>query len=261
MRILCIGDIVGKTGRRVVQECVPKLREEEDLDFVVANAENAAGGAGLTPKGAEQLLRARCDVLTLGDHAWDRSELAEYLDRSPETIRPANFPEGAPGVGWRVVRTLAGRKIGVVNLLGRVFMRHQVECPFRALERIAERIHRETPVILVDFHAETTSEKIAMGWFADGRVSAVFGTHTHVQTADETILPQGTGYITDLGMTGPHDSVIGQRKDKILRRFLTSLPERFEVAVDDGRLHGIILDVDETTGRTRRIERVQRRWP
>jgi 2',3'-cyclic-nucleotide 2'-phosphodiesterase len=258
MNILCIGDIVGKAGRNAVNELVPKLREELALDFVIANAENAAGGSGVTDRIATQLYRFGCDVLTMGDHVWDRPELEEVLNSDPRLIRPANFPEGAPGKGWCIVESAGGIKVGVVNLVGRVFMRYQVDCPFRALDQIIPQIQKETPIIVVDFHAETTSEKVAFGHYSEGRVTAVVGTHTHIQTADETILGEKTAYITDLGMTGPYDSVIGQNKKRIIQRFLTSRPVRFEVAKDEPRLMGAVISIDENTGWANKITRIQR---
>ncbi|MDP2652419.1 MAG: TIGR00282 family metallophosphoesterase [Candidatus Omnitrophota bacterium] len=261
MNILCIGDLVGKAGRQALIELLPAVKQEYSIDLTIANAENSAGGAGLTPRIAEQLFREGCDILTMGDHTWDHFEIIEYLGKENPIIRPANFPPGTPGRGWRVVTMPSGAKIGVINLLGRVFMRYNVECPFRALDAIVEEIRTQTNIIILDFHAETTSEKVAMGFYADGRITAMVGTHTHVQTADEKVLPNGTGYITDLGMTGPYDSVIGQNKEKILQRFLTSMPVRFEVATDDVRLHGVVVSVDEKTGKTRDMIRVQRRLP
>ena len=260
MNILCIGDIVGKPGRVAIEEALPSLKKEFQIDFVVVNAENAAGGAGLTSKISQELLKAGCDVLTLGDHVWDQKELEGYLDQTDAVIRPANFPEGTPGRGWCVQKTASGQKIGVVNLLGRVFMRYHLECPFRTLERIIEQIRKETPVVIVDMHAEATSEKVALGHFVDGRVSVVFGTHTHIQTADEKVLPKGTAYITDLGMTGPYDSVIGQRKEDIIKRFLTSMPAKFQVAENDVIVHGVVIKVDDKTGRAQRIARVQKKF-
>ena len=257
MNILCIGDIVGKPGRAALEELLPALKKEFQIDFTVVNAENAAGGAGLTPKIAQELFKAGCDVLTLGDHVWDQKELGEYLGQTDAVIRPANFPEGTPGRGWCIKKTASGQAVGVVNLLGRVFMRYHLACPFRTLEYIVEQIRKETPVIIVDMHAEATSEKVALGHFVDGRVSAVFGTHTHIQTADEKVLPKGTAYITDLGMTGPYDSVIGQTKEDIIRRFLTSMPVKFQVAENDVIVHGVVVRVDEKTGRAREITRVQ----
>ncbi len=258
MNILCIGDIVGKPGRNAVIHLLDDLKKEFSIDFVIANAENTAGGSGLTAPLAKEFFQAGCDVLTLGDHVWDQKDFVDYLQQSDSVIRPANFPEGVPGRGWCVKKTRLGQKVGVINLLGRTFMRYQVSCPFRALEQIVQEIKQETFIIIVDMHAETTSEKMAMGHFADGKVSAVFGTHTHIQTADEKILPQGTAYITDLGMTGPYDSVIGQNKEKIIQRFLMSMPIKFEVAKDDVKLHGVVISVDEKTAKANNIARLQR---
>jgi len=260
MKILCIGDVVGKAGRNALAETLPELQKELKVDFTVVNAENAAGGSGVTPRIANQLFRAGTDVITLGDHVWDRQEIVEYLQEKDRIIRPANFPEGTPGRGWCLAQTEKGVKIGVINLLGRTFMRYNVECPFRSLRKIVDEIRRETPLIVVDYHGETTSEKVAIGFYIDGGASVLFGTHTHIQTADEKILPKGTAYITDLGMTGPYDSVIGQNKDKIIRRFLTSMPMRFEVATDNVIIHGILVDVDEQSGLARKISRVQRAY-
>jgi len=258
MNILCVGDIVGEPGREAVRWLLNDIKSEFNIDFTIVNAENSAGGAGLTPKIAKELLQLGCDVLTLGDHVWDQKEIEEYLKTTEQVLRPANFPEGAPGKGWCIRKSKSGAKIGVVNLLGRVFMRHQVECPFRKLKNIVEEISRETPNIILDMHAETTSEKVAIGQYIDGQISAVFGTHTHIQTADEKILSRGTAYITDLGMTGPYDSVIGQNKESIINRFLSSMPIRFNVASEDVKLCGVVIDIDEKTGRARQITRLQR---
>lgn len=257
MNILCIGDIVGKPGRSAVAGLLDGIKKDNTIDFVIANAENSAGGSGLTPRIADELFDVGCDVLTLGDHVWDQKEIGEYLDTVDRVIRPANFPNGAPGVGWCVRESSTGIKIGVVNLLGRVFMRYSVECPFRTLSAIVEEIKKETPIIIVDMHAETTSEKIALGHYMNGKVSAIVGTHTHIQTADEKILSNKTAYITDLGMTGPYDSVIGQNKNNIIERFLTSMPIRFSVAKDDVVLNGAILTLDERTGKAENITRLQ----
>ncbi|MDP8211937.1 MAG: TIGR00282 family metallophosphoesterase [Candidatus Zapsychrus exili] len=259
MNILCIGDIVGKPGRLAVEKLLDGIKQEFNIDFVIANAENVAGGAGLTPRIARHLLSLGCDCLTLGDHVWDQKEVEDHLDETDTVIRPANFPEGVPGKGFCIKETSKGIKVGIINLLGRVFIRYNSECPFKALERIVSEIKKETSNIIVDFHAEATSEKVAMGHFSDGRISAIFGTHTHVQTADETVLSGGTAYITDVGMTGPHDSVIGQQKENIIKRFLTSMPVRFSVARDDIRLNGVVVDIDETTGFARSIVRIQRK--
>ncbi|MBN1869327.1 MAG: TIGR00282 family metallophosphoesterase [Candidatus Omnitrophica bacterium] len=258
MNILCIGDVVGKPGRDAVERLLDDLKEEFRVDLVIVNVENAAGGSGVTSKIAKHFLEIGCDVLTSGDHVWDQKELEEYLKEEPFLLRPANFPEGAPGRGWCIKSTPSGIKVGVVNMIGRVFMRYNVDCPFRALDTIIEEIKKETSIIVVDMHAEATSEKVAMGHYGDGRVSCVFGTHTHIQTADEKILPNGTAYITDLGMTGPYDSVIGQKKENILRRFLTSLPLRFNVADGEATLHGIVIEIDEKTGKALHIMRIQR---
>jgi len=257
MKILCIGDIVGSPGRRAVKEGIAYLRDNIGIDFVIANAENAAGGSGLTPKIALQLFEMGCDVLTLGDHVWDQKTLEPYLCESNYVLRPANFPDIAPGKGYCIKKTSTGLKVGVINILGRVFMRYNVDCPFRYLEKISAEIRQETNIIVVDVHAEATSEKVAIGHFIDGKVSAVVGTHTHVQTADERILPKGTAYITDLGMSGPQDSVIGQNKEDIIRRFLSSMPVKFNVAKNDVQLQGAVITIDEYTGRAERIIRIR----
>ncbi len=258
MKILCIGDVVGRPGREAVEALLPKLKEEYKIDFTVGNGENSAGGAGISPRMANQLFQYGCDVITLGDHTWDKREIYPYLDETPTILRPLNFPDGSPGRGFCIVNLPNNTKIAVINLLGRVFMRYNVACPFRALEETVEKIRQETPLIIVDMHAEATSEKVALGHFIDGRVSAVVGTHTHVQTADEKVLPKGTAYLTDLGMTGPQDSVIGQNKEEIIKRFLTSMPAKFKVATDDVRLNGVVIEVDSKTGLAKKIERVQR---
>ena len=258
MNILCIGDIVGKPGRDAVKGLIKDLRKEYQVDFVIANAENVAGGSGITSKLAKDLLANGCDVLTLGDHVWDQKELEGFLNQTDQVLRPANFPDGAPGKGW-CIRTLPdGKKIGVVCLLGRVFMRYQVECPFLKLKEIVNEIRKQTPIIVLDFHAEATSEKIALGYYIDGEISALFGTHTHVQTADERLLPKQTAFITDLGMTGPINSIIGQDKENIIQRFLTSRPIKFYVAKNDVQLNGIVLKIDPADGKAQSIERIQR---
>lgn len=259
MNIFCIGDIVGRPGREAIRKLLPAMKEEFSIDFVIANAENAAGGSGITPVVAEELFSLGCNVLTTGDHVWDKLEVRDFLMQTNHVIRPANFPEDAPGKGWTVVKSPNGVKVGIINLLGRVFMRYNVNCPFRELRNIVDKIRAETSLIVVDMHAEATSEKIALGYFIDGEVSAVVGTHTHVPTADETVLPKGTAFITDLGMTGPHDSVIGQVKEKIVERFLKGMPTKFEVATGDIRLSGAVIDIDETTGKARSITRIHRK--
>ncbi len=260
MNILCIGDVVGKPGRNALKAVLPELREQYSLDFVIVNAENASGGSGLTSKGAKQFFEMGCDVLTLGDHVWDQKELEEYLNITNYLLKPANYPKGTPGFGWCVKESANGNKVGVINLLGRVFMKHQVSCPFQSALEIIEQVKKETPIIVVDFHAETTSEKTALGHYLDGKVSAFFGTHTHIQTADEKILSQDTAYITDLGMTGPYDSVIGQNKENIIQRFVTSMPVRFNVAKKDIQVHGIVVEVDEKTGQAKSIKRIQKKY-
>lgn len=258
MRILCIGDVVGRPGREAVEALLPKLKEEYKIDFTIVNGENSAGGAGISPRMANHLLQYGCDVITLGDHTWDKREIYPYLEETPTIIRPLNFPAGTPGRGYCIVTLPNNKKIAVINLLGRVFMRYNVACPFLELEAAVTKIRQETPIIVVDMHAEATSEKIAITHFIDGRVSAVVGTHTHVQTADEQVFPKGTAHITDLGMTGPHDSVIGQNKDEIIRRYLTSLPVKFKVGTDDVRLNGVVIEVDEKTGLAQKIQRVSK---
>ncbi len=256
MNILCIGDVVGKPGREVLAKALEGLRKEHSIDFVIVNGENAAGGAGILPKQAEEIFALGVDAITLGDHTWDKQDIYRFLDEHPRMVRPANFPDGAPGRGWTVITSNSGVKVGVINMLGRTFMRYNVNCPFRTLDAAVKEISAQTPIMILDMHAETTSEKVAMGHYADGQVSFVFGTHTHIQTADDKILPKGTAYITDLGMTGPYDSVIGQNKEKIIRRFLTSMPQKFEVAEGAGTLHGALITVDPATGRASAITRI-----
>ena len=258
MRILFIGDVVGEPGRRVIKTLLPKLKTAEKLDFVIANAENVAGGSGVTPSMADELLDAGVDVLTSGDHIWKKKEIFDYISTSKRLIRPANYPQGAPGMGSTVVKSESGINVGVINLIGRVFMQ-SLECPFKAAKAEVDRIKDKARVIIVDMHAEATSEKIALGWYLDGEVSAVFGTHTHVQTADEKILPGGTAFISDAGMTGPFDGVIGRKKEQILQRFLTQLPMKFEMAEGDIQLHGVIVDIDDKTGKADSIKRIQKK--
>jgi len=257
MKILFIGDIVGKPGRLAVKEIFPKLRKKREIDFVAANAENAAGGFGLTPKIIEELLAVHIDVLTSGNHIWDRREIMEVIDKEKRLLRPANYAPGVPGLGSAVFETKTGEKIGVINLEGRVFMSH-VDCPFRTAERELEKIKDKAHYIIVDMHAEATSEKIAMGRFLDGKVGAVFGTHTHVQTADEQIFPGGTAFITDVGMTGPRDSVIGVRSELILQRFLMGIPNRFEVATDDVWFSAVLVELKGEKAIS--IERINIPW-
>lgn len=254
-KILFIGDIVGKPGRVAVRELLPALIEDYRIDLVVANCENAAAGFGVTRDIVEELFRSRVDVLTSGNHIWDKKEVLEFVEDYETLLRPANYPDGVPGFGSVVVPSPTGSPIGVINLAGRVFM-HSMDCPFRSAEKEIEKLKKKTSTIVVDMHAEATSEKQALGWFLDGRVSAVLGTHTHVQTADERILPNGTAYITDLGMTGPFDSIIGTRKDVVLERFLRNMPNKFDVARGDVRLQGVVLGVDQASGKALEIERL-----
>jgi metallophosphoesterase (TIGR00282 family) len=255
MKILIIGDIVGRPGRDLVRRGLRALVDHHDADFVIANAENAAAGFGLTPDIGAVLLDWGIDVMTSGNHIWDKKEVLEYIDAEPRLLRPANYPAGVPGRGSCVTRTRDGRAVGVINVMGRVFML-AIDDPFAVVRREIEGLRGRTRIIIVDFHAEATSEKVAMGWYLDGHVTAVYGTHTHVQTADERVLPNGTAYITDIGMTGPHDSIIGMEREGALTRFLSGMPSRFEPATGNPRLNGIVVDADETTGRARSIQRI-----
>ena len=254
MRILFIGDIVGKPGRQLVKTGLAGLVSRHEVDFVIANAENAAAGAGVTREIGDDLLDLGVEVMTSGNHIWDKREALDYIGVEPRLLRPANYPS-APGNGSYLARTRDGLSVGVINIMGRVFM-PQLDDPFAVVAKEIEKLGDRTRVIFVDFHAEATSEKIAMGWHLDGRVTAVVGTHTHVQTADERILPKGTAYLTDAGMTGPHDSIIGVQIEPSLNRFLTGLPSRFEVATGNPRLNAVLVDADEKTGRATDIERL-----
>jgi len=255
MKILFVGDIVGKQGRRAVRELLPSLIAARMVDLVIGNCENAAAGFGVTREVIEELYANNLDVLTSGNHIWDKKEVLEFIDDYETLLRPANFPQGVPGGGSVVMPTSIGVAVAVLNLMGRVFMR-PLECPFRTAEREIAALKRKTPIVFVDMHAEATSEKQALGWFLDGKASAVVGSHTHVQTADERILPGGTAYITDAGMTGPFDSIIGIKKEPILERFFTQMPNKFDVATGDIRLQGVIIEVDQQTGRSTGIERL-----
>jgi hypothetical protein len=252
MRILFIGDIYGRPGRRIASSVVGEIREKEGIDFVIANGENAAGGFGLTRKVIHKLLSYEIDCITTGNHLWDKKEIIPYLlENHKEVLRPANYPPGVPGFGSYIY----DGKIGVLNLIGRAFLRC-VDCPFRVGMNEVKKMKKETRVIIVDFHAETTAEKQALGFYLDGEVSAVIGTHTHVQTADERILPGGTAYITDVGMTGPFNSVIGVKKEKSIQHFLDMIPQHFDTARGDERFNAVIIDVDEKTGRAISITRI-----
>ncbi|MFH1128170.1 MAG: TIGR00282 family metallophosphoesterase [Candidatus Omnitrophota bacterium] len=258
MNILFIGDIVGLPGREAVKGLLPVLKKEFCLDFVIANAENAAGGSGITPRIAAELFDSGVCVLTSGDHIWKKREILEIINDDSRILRPINFPQGAPGRGSGVFKTNDGQKIAVVNVQGRVFM-EALDCPFKTVRQEIDSLSKEAKIIIVDIHAEATSEKVALGWYLDGKVSAVLGTHTHIQTADEKILPQGTAFISDVGMTGPFDSVIGRRIEDVLERFLTAVPIRFEVASENIQLHGVVVDIDVNMGKAKSIIRIQRK--
>jgi metallophosphoesterase (TIGR00282 family) len=255
MRILFVGDIFGKPGREIARRAIPALVERESLDFVIANVENAAAGFGITGDIADTILGYGVDAMTSGNHVWDKKEVLDYIPRQPKLLRPANFPAGTPGRGSYLGRTRTGEPIGVVNVMGRIFMQ-PIEDPFAVVLREIDALKAKARVIIVDFHAEATSEKVAMGWHLDGRVTGVFGTHTHVQTADDRILPRGTAYLTDAGMTGPHDSIIGVTTEIALTRFLTGMPAKFESATGPGRLNAVIVTADQATGRATAIERL-----
>jgi hypothetical protein len=255
MNILFIGDIVGSPGRRAVEEILPRLVDQYFIDLVVGNGENASGGLGITPAVADQLLNNGIDLLTSGNHIWKHKEIQAYLADTDRLLRPANYPPESPGRGYAIVETAAGEPVAVINLEGRVFM-NPLDCPFRTVDRILNDLPQEVKVIVVDMHAEATSEKQAMGWFLDGRVSAVVGTHTHIQTADARVLPGGTGYLTDAGMTGPVDSVIGMRREIILERFWSQMPQPFKVATQNIQLQGVLLKIDPQ-GRCREIQSLQ----
>jgi metallophosphoesterase (TIGR00282 family) len=254
LRLLFIGDVVGKPGREALRARLPGLVRRHAIEFTIANGENAAGGLGITPAVADELLSAGVNCLTTGNHVWKHREFAAYAATQPRVLRPANYPPGAPGRGAEVYTTPHSGAVGVLSVVGRVFMQ-PLDCPFRAADREIEGLRGRTRVLVADIHAEATSEKVALGWYVDGRVSAAIGTHTHVQTADERILPKGTAYITDAGMTGPRDSVIGIRRDPVIERFLSGMPTRFEVATGPVVLSGVVVSVDEDTGRARSIER------
>ena len=258
MKILFIGDIVGEPGRRAIAELLPGIKKANEIEFVIGNAENVAGGSGVTPSLADELFNHGLDVITSGDHIWKRKEIIDRIESDMRILRPANYPSGAPGSGSTVIKSESGTDVGVINLMGRVFMQ-PLECPFKVVQEEINKIKNRARVIIVDMHAEATSEKIALGWYLDGQVSAVIGTHTHVQTADEKILPNGTAFLSDAGMTGPYDGVIGRKKEQILVRFLTQMPMKFEMAEGDIQLHGVVIDVDDKTGKANSIKRIQKK--
>ena len=258
LRALLIGDIVGNPGREIIAKKLKPYRKKMAVDFCIANAENASGGSGLTQQNARELLAAGVDVITMGDHVWKRKEIIPLMENEPRILRPHNYSPLAAGSGFGVYALPSGVKIGVLNLLGRVFLK-PVDCPFRTGDEALRQMAAQTRNIFVDFHAEATAEKIAFGWHVDGRVTGVFGTHTHVQTADERVLPKGTAFTCDVGMTGPYDSVLGRRTDRVLQATLTQMPFPFDVATGDVRLCAALVTFDETTGRALAIERVQLR--
>jgi len=255
VKILFIGDIIGKPGRQALSRELDRLVDRHCIDLVIVNGENSAGGFGLTQETARELFDLGVHCITSGNHIWDKKEQVPLVLADPRIVRPANYPDGVPGSGSTIISTPGGVKVAVLNLEGRVFMKY-LDCPFRVADREIDRLKQETSIIFVDFHAEATSEKAALGWYLDGRVSAVVGTHTHVQTADERILTGGTAYMTDAGMTGSFDSVIGIGKDEAIHKFLTQLPVKFEIPKKDIRINGVVIGVDEQSGRAVSIERI-----
>lgn len=256
IKILCIGDVVGKPGRGIVASALPNLVKERGIDCVIANVENAANGSGLTEALYSKFVNYGVNLMTLGDHIYKRIEIMPVLERSDNIVRPVNYPSDSVGKEVAFFETAKGPRVAVISVMGRLFMRPPCDCPFKGVDRALARLPSDVKIAIVDFHAEATSEKIAMGWHLNGRASAMFGTHTHVQTADERVLDGGTAYISDLGMTGPYDGVLGRRKDRVLRAFITGLPSPFDVASDDARLCGAVISVDSDTGKATGIERV-----
>ncbi|MBI5118670.1 TIGR00282 family metallophosphoesterase [Candidatus Poribacteria bacterium] len=255
MRILFIGDVIGGVGRRILRDHLPALKQQYQPDLTIVNGENLAGGLGATSKLLHEITTYGAQVITMGNHTWKRSELIKDIDTLDNVVRPANFPPGTPGKRTVIHEIGDGRRAAVFNLVGRIFMEKN-DCPFRAGVEIARQLREQTPVVILDIHAEATSEKIAMGWYLDGKVSAVLGSHTHVQTADERILPNGTAFITDVGMTGPHDGVIGMKNRQVLTKFVIGVPSRYEVSDGDPQLHGVFVEVNDSTGRATGIERI-----
>ncbi|OGW89604.1 MAG: metallophosphoesterase [Omnitrophica bacterium RIFCSPLOWO2_01_FULL_50_24] len=258
MHVLVFGDTVGRPGREACKAFIPELRRVHDVDLVVVNGENLAHGSSLTTETARELFSCGVDVITTGDHIFKKQEATEALHSNPNILRPVNYPAGTPGRGHVIVTTKKGVKVAVINLMGRVFM-PALDCPFQTVDAVLKQIQSEAKIVLVDFHAEATSEKVAMGWHLDGRVSAVYGTHTHIQTADESILPRGTAYMTELGMCGPYRSVIGRDIDQVLHRFRTQMPGRMEVASDDARISGALIEINAESGRAHSIKRIHER--
>lgn len=256
MRLLMVGDIVGRPGRRAVKQNLLGLVEQMSVDFVIANGENAAGGNGITRDVARELFSSGVDVITLGNHVWNQKEIYTYIKQEERVIRPANYPPGAPGSGVGIFRIKNGFDIGVINIAGRVFMQ-ALDCPFRKANELIAQLKDKVNYIFIDFHAEASSEKFALAWYLDGKVSAVCGTHTHVQTADERVLPEGTAYISDVGMTGPRDSVIGVKKEQVIEKFITQMPRRFDVAEGLYQFNAVLINFDDTCCRALSIERIQ----
>jgi len=256
-KLLCIGDVVGQPGRHVLREGLETLVPAEGIDCVIVNAENAAAGSGLTASLYKKLVASGANLLTLGDHAYRRRDIIPVLETAENIVRPANFPTGAPGRTFAVYETSGGVRVAVVSLLGRMFMKQPTDCPFAAVDRVLGKIPSDVHVVVIDVHAEATSEKVALGWHLDGKVSVVFGTHTHIPTADERVLPGGTAYVTDLGMTGPYDSVLGRDKRRVMGAMISGVPCSFDVAEHDARMCGIMVTVESTTGRATAIERVR----
>ncbi len=259
LRILFLGDIVGEPGRKAVINSLGRFKEQWNLDFVVVNGENAAGGRGITPKIAIDLMRAGVAVITTGDHVWDQRDITSFFDTEPRLLRPVNYPEGTPGQGWVILDTAKG-PVGVLNVQARTFMQPILDNPFRVLDKVVSEMREQTSVIFVDVHGETTSEKIAIGRFLDGRVSAVVGTHTHVQTADEQIFPGGTAFLCDAGMCGPHESILGRQCEPIIKRFINNMPISFPIAKENVRMKGALIEIDEVTGTASSIQRVDEPW-
>lgn len=255
MRLLMVGDVVGKPGRKAVSVFLPELRKKHEIDMIVANGENAAGGIGLTPETAEELFQSGVDVITSGNHIWHHREIVPYLEAEPRILRPLNMPPGVPGQGYVITD-----KAMIVSLLARVFVGN-FDCPFRTMDRLLEEVNPRPPIIIVDFHGEATAEKIALGWYLDGRVSAVLGTHTHVGTVDARVLPRGTAFVSDVGMVGPINSVIGDDIDSVIERFLTSMPHRLSVGKGNPIFNSVLVDVDEDTGRASSISRLDLELP
>ena len=254
MNVLFIGDIVGNPGRKAVKEVLPAIKKEYSIDFCIANGENAAGGSGITYVVAQELYKFGIDVITMGNHTWSKKEVTNFIDSDTKIVRPANYPQELPGKGSTIVHGSKGQ-IGVINLMGRVYM-DSMDCPFRTADREISYLKSFVKVVIVDIHAEATSEKQALAWYLDGRVSSVFGTHTHVQTSDERILPFGTGYITDVGMTGPYEGILGVDRDIIIEKFLKCMPMKFEVAKGSVQFNAVVVEIDEKNGKTLRINRI-----